>query len=65
MSSATVSITVKVPDEVHEALREWAAEEERSLHGQVVYLLRQATEERRRRHRRATKAAGEGQGDAR
>lgn len=44
-----MSITVKVPEEVHEALKEWAGEEERSLHGQVVYLLRRVTEEYRRR----------------
>jgi len=53
-----MSITVRVPEEVHAVLREWAAEEERSLHGQVVYLLRRVTEERRRKRAQPAAAAG-------
>lgn len=52
-----MSITVKVPEEVHEALREWAEEEERSLHGQVVYLLRRVTEEYRRQQQHGGREA--------
>jgi hypothetical protein len=53
-----MSITVKVPEDVHALLREWAAEEERSLHGQVVYLLRRVTEERRRQQQPPAPGAG-------
>ena len=41
---ARVAITVKAPADLHEGLREWAAEEERSLAGQVLFILRRALE---------------------
>lgn len=42
--SARVAITVKAPADLHEGLRRWAAEEERSLAGQVLFILRRALE---------------------
>jgi hypothetical protein len=39
-----VAITVKAPADLHEGLRRWAAEEERSLAGQVLFILRRALE---------------------
>ena len=48
-----VAITIKAPAELHAALTAWAQEEERSLSGQVLYLLRRAVAERERRRREA------------
>ena len=45
---ARVAITVKAPADLHEGLRRWAAEEERSLAGQVLFILRRALEARER-----------------
>ena len=41
-----MAITVKAPADLHEGLRRWAAEEERSLSGQVLFILRRALAER-------------------
>ena len=43
---ARVAITVKAPADLHEGLRRWAAQEERSLAGQVLFILRRALAER-------------------
>lgn len=37
-----ISLMVRLPADVHEALKAAAKRESRSLNGQVVYLLRQA-----------------------
>jgi hypothetical protein len=42
----TVTVTVKVPPDLHALLRQWAQEEDRSLHGQVLFLLKQAAKQR-------------------
>lgn len=38
-------MTLRLPLDLYAALRDWAKEDGRSLHGQVVYLLRQAVKE--------------------
>ena len=35
-----VKITIRVPDEVHQALRDAAGDDSRSLNGEIVYLLK-------------------------
>jgi hypothetical protein len=35
-------MTLRLPLDLAAALKEWAERDERSLHGQVIYLLRQA-----------------------
>lgn len=49
---------------VHEALERWAAEELRSLNGQIEYLLRRALQEAGRmpRHRGGSSDSGEASG---
>jgi hypothetical protein len=42
---------LRIPPELMEALRGWAAQELRSLNGHIEYLLRRAVEERKRRGR--------------
>jgi hypothetical protein len=42
---------LRLPPELMEELRGWAAQELRSLNGHLEYLLRQAVKERRRRDR--------------
>jgi hypothetical protein len=37
-------ITLRVSDEVHTAFSEWADREQRSLHGQVLWVLQKALE---------------------
>ncbi len=37
---------LRLPPKLHEELRAWAAEEMRSLNGQIEYLLRQAASRR-------------------
>ncbi len=39
---------LRLPPKLHEELRAWAAEEMRSLNGQIEYLLRQAATRRNR-----------------
>ena len=53
-----MAITVKAPADLHEGLRRWAAEEERSLAGQVLFILRRALAERQDLQRRALEARG-------
>lgn len=36
-----VRFALRLPHDLHEALKEAAERENRSLHGQIVYLLRQ------------------------
>ncbi|HXG32723.1 MAG TPA: toxin-antitoxin system HicB family antitoxin [Bryobacteraceae bacterium] len=49
---------------VHEALERWAAEELRSLNGQIEYLLRRALQEAGRmpRHRGGSSQGGQASG---
>ncbi len=39
-------MTVRFPVDLYAALTTWAKEDGRSLHGQIVYLLRKLVEER-------------------
>lgn len=43
-----VRFMLRLPADLHATLTAWAAEENRSLNGQIVHLLRQAAAERRR-----------------
>jgi len=47
--SAAIKIVFRLPDDLHAELKQWAADEDRSLNRQVVYLLRQAVRERNER----------------
>jgi hypothetical protein len=35
-------VSLRVPDDLHAELTEWAAHEQRSLHGQILWALQQA-----------------------
>jgi hypothetical protein len=35
-------LTLRLPDDLHAELVEWARQEERSMHSLILYLLRQA-----------------------
>ena len=39
-------MTVRFPVDMYAALAAWAKEDGRSLHGQIIYLLRKIVEER-------------------
>lgn len=48
-------MTLRLPLDLSAALKKWAERDERSLHGQVIFLLRQAVKEQedeRRKQRR-------------
>lgn len=47
MAEALARLVLRLPTDLHEALTSWAKEEERSLNGHIVYLLRRALTERR------------------
>lgn len=36
---------LRLPPELHEELKAWAEDEERSLHAQIIYVLRRALKE--------------------
>ena len=38
-SNTTMQLTVRMPDEVHKALKEIAEKEQRSLNAQIIYIL--------------------------
>jgi hypothetical protein len=40
-------LRLQLPEELHAGLVEWAKREQRSLHAQLLYLLRQALEAER------------------
>jgi hypothetical protein len=40
-------VALRLPDEMHAELVAWANREERSLHAQILYVLRQALEAQR------------------
>jgi hypothetical protein len=42
---ATVTTTLRLPEDLHKALQELADSQERSLTGQIVYMLRKQLEE--------------------
>lgn len=46
---AVVNVTLRLDPELHKALQELAEREERSLHGQIVYMLRKQLEEEQRK----------------
>lgn len=39
--------TLRIPDDLHEAIRLSAEREQRSMHGQIIWLLRKALEQER------------------
>ena len=43
--AALVRLLLRLPADLHAALVAMAEREERSLHGQIIYLLRKAVEE--------------------
>lgn len=47
MAEAIARLILRLPADLHSALTDWAREEERSLNGHIVYLLRRALTERR------------------
>lgn len=40
-----VRFVLRLPPDLHEELKNWAEREERSLHAQIVYILRRALKE--------------------
>ncbi len=40
-----VRFVLRLPPELHEELKSWAEREERSLHAQIVFILRRALRE--------------------
>lgn len=40
-----IKFLLRIPPEVHEELKAWAEREERSLHAQILYVLRRALRE--------------------
>jgi hypothetical protein len=47
MAEMMVRLMLRLPADLHAALEAWAKEEERSLNGHIVYLLRRAVASRR------------------
>ncbi len=47
MAEAVARFILRLPEDVHAALTEWAREEERSLNAHILYLLRRALADRR------------------
>jgi len=41
---------LRIPPDLWKALEKWAADELRSVNGQIEYVLRQAVEKRKRTH---------------
>ncbi len=39
-------VALRLPDELHQALVEWARQEDRSLHSLILHLVRQAVAQR-------------------
>jgi hypothetical protein len=37
-------LSLRIPDDLHAALAEWAKQDRRSLHAQILWLLQQAAE---------------------
>lgn len=46
--TAIVRITLRLPSDLHAALADLARREDRSLHAQIIYLLRRALVEAQR-----------------
>lgn len=43
--SDVTKVLLRIPNELWEELKAWAAEEDRSLNGQIIHLLRRALKE--------------------
>lgn len=41
-----ISFLLRLPDDLHTQLKEWANSEKRSLHSHIIYLLEQAVKGR-------------------
>lgn len=48
MGQRIVQFLLRMPEDVWAEMKEWAAEEERSLHAQIIYTLRRALREWRK-----------------
>jgi len=46
MAQKIVNVSLRLPAEMHAALAEWAEQEHRSLHGQIVQVLATRLEQR-------------------
>jgi hypothetical protein len=46
-------VSLRVPDDLHAELTEWAARDQRSLHGQILWALQQALAADRQEPRRS------------
>lgn len=46
--SEIVKFLIRVPDDIWTEIKQWAKEEDRSINGQVVHILRRALAEWRR-----------------
>lgn len=46
MADKIVRFMLRLPPDMHSALLKWAEDEQRSLHGQLIYLIRKALAER-------------------
>lgn len=49
MARAVIQFMLRLPPELHEALKNWADREDRSLHAQIVHVLKRAVEAEERR----------------
>jgi len=54
------SFLLRIPADLWEELEKWAATELRSVNGQIEYVLRQATEKRKRAKDPGESDSGEG-----
>ncbi len=59
---ARKSFLLRVPPELYSALEKWAADELRSVNGQIEYLLAQAAKDAGRKVRQAEVTTGEDPG---
>lgn len=45
IESIIVRFVLRIPNDLHQELKSWAEEDQRSLHGQILWLLRRALKE--------------------
>lgn len=46
MAEAVIRFVLRFPPDLHKTLVQWAEQDQRSLHGQILYLLRKAVADR-------------------
>ncbi|HVY65587.1 MAG TPA: hypothetical protein VHH11_12270 [Gammaproteobacteria bacterium] len=59
MAEERKSFLLRLPPELWKEIEKWAADELRSVNGQIEYLLRQAVRERKGSHKPDGRAGGE------